>query len=278
MEEVGMLLGFLILGFIISSVFFMPTIIAIKKNHTNKTAIIATNVLVGWTFIGWVYAFIWSLSNPQTAGGQNVIIVQDGKVSEINPNNPDIPKQEKQKYKPQTNASREIYAPPKSLKNQDYKIKQVPPPVIPQAYQDLYPAEYVSSDVEYKPTDRAPVNFPHYNKLSGFIPAVKIPLLVGISGQYAGQKIGLDKGPVVIGRDPMVANLIYANSDKAVSRKHCTVSYDRGRSYFTIVDTSTNGTFLLPQERLRQGMPVQIESGSRFFISDPSEQFEVRVE
>ncbi len=42
-------------------VYFIPTVIAVRKQHTNKTAIILLNVFLGWTFIGWVVALIWSV-------------------------------------------------------------------------------------------------------------------------------------------------------------------------------------------------------------------------
>lgn len=42
--------------------YFLPTIIASTRGHVNANAIFATNFLLGWTFLGWVVAFIWSLT------------------------------------------------------------------------------------------------------------------------------------------------------------------------------------------------------------------------
>ncbi len=46
-------------------VFFLsyiaPTLIANKRKKKNASAIMALNVLVGWTGFGWVAALIWSL-------------------------------------------------------------------------------------------------------------------------------------------------------------------------------------------------------------------------
>jgi hypothetical protein len=42
----------------------IPTLIAIRRNHKNQIGIFAFNVLLGWTIIGWVVAFIWALSGP----------------------------------------------------------------------------------------------------------------------------------------------------------------------------------------------------------------------
>lgn len=40
--------------------YFLPSIIAAKKE--NATAIFAANLLLGWTGLGWVLCFIWSLT------------------------------------------------------------------------------------------------------------------------------------------------------------------------------------------------------------------------
>jgi len=45
--------------------YFVPTIIAVQDKKQNKTAIIALNVLAGWTFIGWVIALVWALTKEK---------------------------------------------------------------------------------------------------------------------------------------------------------------------------------------------------------------------
>lgn len=50
--------------------YVLPCFIAFRRKHRNRTAILVTNLFVGWTFIGWVVALIWaSTSNvePSTA-------------------------------------------------------------------------------------------------------------------------------------------------------------------------------------------------------------------
>ena len=44
------------------SVYFVPVIIVSVRQHPNAASIIALNVLLGWTFLGWVVALVWSLS------------------------------------------------------------------------------------------------------------------------------------------------------------------------------------------------------------------------
>lgn len=43
---------------------FLPSIIAFLRRHHSSVAILALNILLGWTGIGWIIAFIWSLSWP----------------------------------------------------------------------------------------------------------------------------------------------------------------------------------------------------------------------
>ena len=41
-------------------IYFIPTFIANKKQHLQKTSILILNIFLGWTFIGWVVALIWA--------------------------------------------------------------------------------------------------------------------------------------------------------------------------------------------------------------------------
>lgn len=51
------------LGFILFMVFayFIPTIVAVSRGVRNKGSVIAVNVFLGWTFIGWVVALAMAL-------------------------------------------------------------------------------------------------------------------------------------------------------------------------------------------------------------------------
>jgi Superinfection immunity protein len=42
--------------------YLTPTILAANRHHPNTGMIAAINILTGWTFLGWVVAFIWSLA------------------------------------------------------------------------------------------------------------------------------------------------------------------------------------------------------------------------
>ncbi len=41
-------------------IYFLPSLCAIGKK--GGAGIVALNILLGWTFIGWVIAFVWALA------------------------------------------------------------------------------------------------------------------------------------------------------------------------------------------------------------------------
>lgn len=42
--------------------YFLPTIVAYKREHRSMNAIAVIDILFGWTLIGWLWAMIWSLT------------------------------------------------------------------------------------------------------------------------------------------------------------------------------------------------------------------------
>jgi|TARA_Y100000310_G_scaffold270565_1_gene284495 hypothetical protein len=40
--------------------YFVPTLVAVMRDHKNKSAIIVLNIFTGWTFIGWVVSLVWA--------------------------------------------------------------------------------------------------------------------------------------------------------------------------------------------------------------------------
>jgi hypothetical protein len=42
-------------------IYFLPTIIAIVRHARDLVGIILINIFLGWTFVGWIAALIWSL-------------------------------------------------------------------------------------------------------------------------------------------------------------------------------------------------------------------------
>jgi len=52
----GLIVLFLIAGY------FIPSIVALGRHHQNVAGIIALNIFLGWTILGWVAAFVWALT------------------------------------------------------------------------------------------------------------------------------------------------------------------------------------------------------------------------
>lgn len=44
-------------------VYLLPWFIAAWRDHNNQGAIALLNLLLGWTFLGWVAALVWSATN-----------------------------------------------------------------------------------------------------------------------------------------------------------------------------------------------------------------------
>jgi hypothetical protein len=46
------------------ALYFLPAIAAFRSKHHNAEAIACLNLLLGWTFVGWVIALVWALMKP----------------------------------------------------------------------------------------------------------------------------------------------------------------------------------------------------------------------
>ena len=42
--------------------YFLPTFIAMLRKHPKRGAVFLLNLCLGWTFLGWIVALIWSFS------------------------------------------------------------------------------------------------------------------------------------------------------------------------------------------------------------------------
>jgi hypothetical protein len=72
-EIIGGVFGVVLTGvlcFLGFALYLLPSIIG--RNKRNSGALIALNILLGWTFIGWVVALVWSL----TADQPTVVLMQ----------------------------------------------------------------------------------------------------------------------------------------------------------------------------------------------------------
>lgn len=54
-------------------VYFVPAIKAYQEGKNNREAILALNIFLGWTVIGWAVALVWSYSKD--SGGKPALVV-----------------------------------------------------------------------------------------------------------------------------------------------------------------------------------------------------------
>jgi len=48
-------------------VYLIPTMMAFARGRKQAAAIAAVNVLLGWTVLGWIAAFVWALVEDRPA-------------------------------------------------------------------------------------------------------------------------------------------------------------------------------------------------------------------
>lgn len=103
------------------------------------------------------------------------------------------------------------------------------------------------------------------------------PHLVGLSGALRGVTVDIGSGAIVIGRDARVSNLVLPAVADDVSKRHCRVRADPAGTGFLLEDCwSTNGTFLASGERLAPGSTRRLVAGTRFYLADAGQMFELR--
>lgn len=54
--------------------YFIPAILANRRHHPSAGAIAALNFFLGWTGLGWIAAFVWSLTNPAPKPSAYVVV------------------------------------------------------------------------------------------------------------------------------------------------------------------------------------------------------------
>jgi hypothetical protein len=59
--HIGEIVGIVMVLAMIISAYFLPTIVAKVRGAKNFGGIVAVNLLLGWTVIVWLMAFIWAV-------------------------------------------------------------------------------------------------------------------------------------------------------------------------------------------------------------------------
>lgn len=64
-------------------VYFIPSFVAVARNHDKRFPIFALNLVLGWTVIGWIGALVWSLMRqvkelePNSAASSKLCTLQN---------------------------------------------------------------------------------------------------------------------------------------------------------------------------------------------------------
>ena len=54
---------------VIAFLYFIPSVVAAMRHHHQTGPIVALNLLLGWTLLGWVAALVWSLTATPKSDG-----------------------------------------------------------------------------------------------------------------------------------------------------------------------------------------------------------------
>jgi len=101
--------------------------------------------------------------------------------------------------------------------------------------------------------------------------------IVAVTGPLAGTVYSVDESGVVIGREAVSCNIVIPKSQGKVSRVHCYVTYNPMSGVFVLNDrNSSHGTYLANGKKVAPNVPAALNSGDRFYLSTPSNTFEVR--
>jgi len=104
------------------------------------------------------------------------------------------------------------------------------------------------------------------------------PQLFCLSGDFSGRRFRIGEQPLSLGRDPTQCSLVFRTDAAEISRKHCSLSYHKGKGIFLLLDHgSSNGTYLRDGRRLEPHKVYELRPGDRFFLSGNRHEFEVRI-
>jgi hypothetical protein len=69
------MLGFLMMLVLIASalaLYFLPTGVAHARAHSKIASIFVLNLFLGWTFLFWIAALVWAVSENNVVTGEKV--------------------------------------------------------------------------------------------------------------------------------------------------------------------------------------------------------------
>ena len=92
--------------------------------------------------------------------------------------------------------------------------------------------------------------------------------LEGVAGMYAGSSYPLEPNqPVILGRDPAYAKIVFSQGAQKISRRHCEVMFNSRVQKYRVTDFSSNGTYV-NGSRLPANSPVLLTRGTELALGD----------
>lgn len=84
------------------------------------------------------------------------------------------------------------------------------------------------------------------------------PFLRCLRGEFEGFDIPVLSSGILVGRDPVACQLVFANTPE-VSRYHCRVTYSKRTGYFVVTDlNSANGVYTESDQRVGKGEKIAL--------------------
>lgn len=73
--------------------------------------------------------------------------------------------------------------------------------------------------------------------------------------------------PVILGRDPAYAKIVFSQGAQKISRRHCEVMFNSQVQKYRVTDFSSNGTYV-NGSRLPANSPVLLTRGTELALGD----------
>jgi nitric oxide reductase large subunit len=66
------------------ALYCLPAVIATKRKTRYRTYIMAINILLGWTVLGWLAALLWAVLEERDEEERRIIRLRESEIVEIN--------------------------------------------------------------------------------------------------------------------------------------------------------------------------------------------------
>ena len=103
----------------------------------------------------------------------------------------------------------------------------------------------------------------------------KAPQIMCMTGPLQGQVYTITADGLILGRD-QCCNLRLPGNANGVSRRHCRVRLQNGQPVLEDLQSSY-GTYLATGQRLIPNDPVILTNGSRFYLANQQNQFQITI-